>query len=100
MNTELLFKGIVILLLLSVFISLFSGLFYLVRDKGQSKRTLKSLTLRISISLVLFLILFIGLATGLIRPHGLSNQNQTVEDARESVRADPLSRLQPVHEHE
>jgi len=79
MGTEFLFKGLVILLLLSVFVSLFSGLFFLVRDKGQSKRTLKSLTIRISISLLLFLILLVGLATGLIRPHGLTNQGRAVE---------------------
>lgn len=71
MNAELLFKGLVILLLLSVLYSLFSGLFFLVRDQGQSKRTLKSLAMRIAISLALFLILFVGLATGLIHPHGL-----------------------------
>lgn len=77
MDTEILFKGLVILLLVSVLVSLFSGLFYLVRDQGQSKRTLKSLTLRIAISLALFLILFVGLATGLIRPHGLPASNRT-----------------------
>lgn len=71
MDTELLFKGLVILLLLSVLYSLFSGLVFLVRDQGQSKRAVKSLTLRITISLILFLILFIGFATGLIHPHGL-----------------------------
>ena len=79
MNTEFLFKGLVILLLISVLVSLFSGLFYLVRDQGQSKRTLKSLTLRIAISLALFMILFIGLATGLIRPHGLTPSNRAAE---------------------
>ena len=82
MDTELLFKGLVILLLLSVLISLFSGLVYLVRDQGQSKRTLKSLTLRIAISLALFLILFVGLATGLIHPHGLPVTDKTVEQSR------------------
>lgn len=71
MSADLLFKGLVILLLLSVFVSLFSGLFYLVRDKGQSNNTLKSLSLRIAISLALFLILFLGLASGLIKPHGI-----------------------------
>lgn len=82
MNTEFLFKGLVILLLLSVLVSLFSGLFYLVRDQGQSKRTLKSLTLRIAISLALFLMLFVGLATGLIRPHGLPSSSRVTEHNR------------------
>lgn len=83
MDAELLFKGLIILLLLSVLVSLFSGLFYLVRDQGQSKRNLKSLALRIAISLALFLILFVGLAMGLIRPHGLPPvADQAVEHSR------------------
>ena len=82
MDTEFLFKGLVILLLLSVLVSLFSGLYYLVRDQGQTKRTLRSLTLRIAISLALFLILFVGLATGLIRPHGLPPSDKPVQQGR------------------
>lgn len=79
MNTEFLYKGLVVLLLISVAVSLFSGLFYLVRDQGQSKRTLKSLMLRIAISLALFMILFLGLAAGLIQPHGLAPSNRASE---------------------
>lgn len=65
----MLFKSLVILLLVFAVSALFSGLFYLIRDKGQSTRTVKSLTWRIAISLVLFALLLIGAATGLIEPH-------------------------------
>lgn len=82
MDAEFLFKGLVILLLLSVLVSLFSGLFYLVRDHGQTKRTLRSLSLRIAISLALFLILFVGLASGLIRPHGLPPSDKPAQQSR------------------
>ena len=82
MESELLFKGLVILLLLSVLVSLFSGLVFLVRDQGRSERTLKSLALRIAISLALFLILFIGLASGLIRPHGLPAKDRPAQQGR------------------
>ena len=82
MESEYLFKGLVILLLLSVLVSLFSGLVFLVRDKGRSERTLKSLALRIAISLALFLILFIGLASGLIRPHGLPANDRPAQQGR------------------
>lgn len=65
----MLFKILVIVLLVLVLSALFSGLYFLIRDKGQSDRTVKSLTWRIAISLLLFVILLIGAATGLIQPH-------------------------------
>jgi hypothetical protein len=37
--------------------SLFSALFFLVKDHGESDRTLRALTLRIGLSIVLFIIL-------------------------------------------
>ena len=66
----MLFKTLVVLLLAAVVSSLFSGLFFLMRDKGQSNRAVKSLTWRIGISLALFLLLLLGAATGWIEPHG------------------------------
>ena len=63
-------KVLIILILLVIIGSLFSGLFYLVRDKGTSERTVRALTVRISLSLLLFVLLMIGYATGILRPHG------------------------------
>ncbi len=61
-------KIVVILLLLAVIGSLFSGLFFLYRDKGESNRAVVSLTIRIVLSLLVFLILmgsyFFGLVPG------------------------------------
>ena len=67
----MLFKILVIVLLLLALAALFSGLFFVMRDKGQSDRAVKSLSWRIGISLLLFLILMIGAATGWIHPHGV-----------------------------
>jgi len=64
-------KIIVILFLLIIIGSLFSGLFYLVKDKGASERTVKALTVRISLSVLLFILLMISYATGLLQPHGV-----------------------------
>jgi hypothetical protein len=64
-------KIIIILFLLIIIGSLFSGLFYLVRDKGTSERTVRALTVRISLSVLLFVLLMIGYATGLLQPHGV-----------------------------
>ncbi len=65
----MLFKSLVVLLLLIILSTLFSGLYFLIRDKGQSTRTVKSLTWRIGLSLALFILLLIGAATGWIQPH-------------------------------
>lgn len=48
-----------------------AGLYYLMRDKGQSDRTLDALTRRIAISVALFVLLLAGFATGIIEPHGI-----------------------------
>jgi hypothetical protein len=64
-------KIIIVLFLFIIIGSLFSGLFYLVRDKGTSERTVRALTVRISLSVLLFVLLMIGYATGLLQPHGV-----------------------------
>jgi hypothetical protein len=65
------FKIAVVIILLFILFSLGSGLFFLVQDKGQSKRTVKALTVRIALSLGLFILLMIAYFTGLITPHGV-----------------------------
>lgn len=65
---------IIILFLIAIFASLTSGLYYLIRDRGQSNRTVKALSWRIGLSLFLFFLLIIGFAVGVIQPHGLSQQ--------------------------
>lgn len=64
-------KVIVVLMLLLILGSLASAMLFLVRDRGQSDRTVRALTLRIALSGVLVLFLLIGFALGLLRPHGL-----------------------------
>lgn len=59
-------KLFVILMLVIIVASLFSALFYLVKDKGQGNRTVKALTLRISLSIGLFILLLIGYQLKLI----------------------------------
>ena len=64
-------KLIVVAIFLGVLASLGSGLVFLIRDKGQSDRTVKALTLRIGISIALFALLFILWSAGIIQPHGV-----------------------------
>ncbi len=65
-------KGIIIALLVFIFFSLGSALFFLVRDPGTSTRVVKALTWRIGLSLVLFLFLMLAFALGWVTPHSIS----------------------------
>jgi hypothetical protein len=59
-------KIVVILFLVFILGSLFSALYFLVRDKGQGERTVKALTVRITLSIVLFVLLMLGYYSGII----------------------------------
>jgi uncharacterized membrane protein (DUF373 family) len=59
-------KIVVILFLLFIVGSLFSALYFLVRDKGQGTRMVKALTVRVTLSVILFALLMLGIYTGFI----------------------------------
>ena len=65
-------KLLIVLLLVAIVVSLGSGLFHLVKDDGQSKRMVNALTVRIALSVLLFVLLFVAWKSGLIVPHGIS----------------------------
>jgi hypothetical protein len=65
-------KLLIILVLLAIVASLGSGLFHLVRDEGKSRRMVNALTLRIALSVLLFVLLFVAWRSGLIAPHGIN----------------------------
>ena len=50
-------KVLVVVLLFLVVVSLFSALFFMYRDKGNSRRMVTALTFRIVLSITIFLIL-------------------------------------------
>jgi hypothetical protein len=59
-------KIFIIIMLLLIVGSLFSALSFLYKDGGNGKRTVKALTVRISLSIFLFLTLMIGFYFGII----------------------------------
>ena len=63
-------KLVIIAFLVVIVGSLASALFYLMRDKGGSDRTVKALTVRVALSLTLFLILMFSYYFGLIPKSG------------------------------
>jgi cytochrome bd-type quinol oxidase subunit 2 len=62
-------KYLVVAILVAIVISLGSGLYFLLTDKGESKRMVNSLTVRIGLSVALFVMLFIAWVAGYIQPH-------------------------------
>jgi hypothetical protein len=62
---------IALLFIVFILASLGSALYYLVKDKGSSDRTAKMLTVRIGLSLALFLLLMSGYYFGLVPQNGL-----------------------------
>jgi len=57
-------KIAIVVLLLAVIVSLFSGLFFLIRDGGKSHRVVNSLAVRVTLSVLLLLVVLISLWTG------------------------------------
>jgi succinate dehydrogenase hydrophobic anchor subunit len=57
-------RFIVLIFLAFILISLFSGLYYVWKDRGQSDRAVKALTVRVILSIVLFALLMIGFRLG------------------------------------
>ncbi|HEX4781620.1 MAG TPA: twin transmembrane helix small protein, partial [Usitatibacter sp.] len=51
--------------------SLFSGLYFVYRDKGTTNRAVISLTIRIAASLLVFVLLMASYYFGWIGPNGL-----------------------------
>jgi hypothetical protein len=64
-------RFVVIAFLAIIIMSLGSAMFYLIRDKGKSDRTVRALTVRVGLSVTLFLLLMLGHYFGIIPKSGL-----------------------------
>lgn len=62
-------KAVIIFLMLAVIVSLFSGLFFLIRDGGKTNRVLNSLALRVALSVLLLIIIIVSLWQGSLTLH-------------------------------
>jgi hypothetical protein len=66
----MLVKIVIIVMLLLIVGSLFSALTFLYKDDGKGERTVRALTLRISLSIALFIFLMLGFYFGIIPARG------------------------------
>jgi len=67
----MLIKTIIVILLFLVIASLAAGMFTLIKDRNKTERTVKFLTIRIALSVSLFILLIVSFLMGWIQPHGL-----------------------------
>lgn len=57
-------KVLIVVLMLAVIVSLFSGLFFLLKDDGKSNRLVNSLAVRVGLSLLLLALILVALWHG------------------------------------
>ena len=62
---------LIVAFLLVIVWQLGAGLYYLLTDREDSKRTVNALTRRIVLSVALILLVILGIYSGWIKPHGL-----------------------------
>jgi hypothetical protein len=64
-------KILVAIAFLLILGSLGSALFFLMKDKGKSNRTVKALAMRVGFSITLFILILIAWRMGYIQPTGI-----------------------------
>jgi hypothetical protein len=57
-------KAAILVLLLAMVVSLFSGLFFLVRDEGRTSRVVYALTLRVTLAALIVALVLWGFLSG------------------------------------
>ena len=65
---------LVVALFAAILISLGTALVHLTRGSGDSRKMARALTVRIALSIGLFILLMIAWWTGVITPHGLHGE--------------------------
>ncbi len=61
-------KAVVLILLAAIVVSLFAGLFFLIRGDKSSPRMLYALKIRVALSIVLVVFLVLSFTLGWIKP--------------------------------
>lgn len=62
---------VVVAFMILILWNLGAGLYYMLVDKGQTKRTVNALTKRIALSVALILLVILAIHMGWIQPHGV-----------------------------
>jgi succinate dehydrogenase/fumarate reductase cytochrome b subunit len=62
---------VIVAFLILILWNLGAGLYYMLVDKGKTKRTVNALTRRIALSVLLILLVVLSIYMGWITPHGV-----------------------------
>jgi succinate dehydrogenase/fumarate reductase cytochrome b subunit len=62
---------LIVAFLILILWNLGAGLYYMLVDKGRTKRTVNALTRRIALSVALILLVMLAIWMGWIQPHGI-----------------------------
>ena len=62
---------IIVVVLIGILASLFSGMYFMLHDRGRSTRNVKALSIRIGLSLLLFALLIVAYLAGIIQPNSV-----------------------------
>lgn len=62
---------LIVAFLVLILWNLGAGLYYMLVDKGQTRRTVNALTRRIALSVALILLVLLSIWMGWITPHGI-----------------------------
>ena len=54
------FNLLIIIVMLGILVSLGSGLYFLIRDRGETDRTVVSLSIRVALAILLLVLLAVG----------------------------------------
>ena len=68
----MLIKFLIVFILIAILVSLGAGFFFLLFDRGQSKHMVNSLTVRVGLSVALFVMLFVAWYFDVLQPHPLT----------------------------
>lgn len=60
-------KPVIVILFVLLLVSLFSGLVFLVKDQGRTRRTLNSLGIRVTLAVTLVAVICYGFYSGQLR---------------------------------
>lgn len=71
MSFAALYKAVLVIVFLIVIFELGQALYFMMTDRSGSNRTVWALTRRVIFSVVLFALIVIGIATGILHPHGV-----------------------------
>lgn len=61
-------KAAIVLLLVATLVSLFSGLFFLVKDEGRTSRVVTALTVRVTLTALTVALIAWGFYSGQLQP--------------------------------